>query len=674
MSSGRFERAILAAAALAYAIAFAAASARPGPRAWAIHLAGFLPAAERAFVLALLFGGALWLAFALARSRPPGEERARGENVPRRGPPRRGAKPGRAGRREIRDALPARGTLPAWSAWLLLLPWGIILWTLRSRTQFLGDGVVWLENLGSGQPSPYSEPLAAAIWSGYAHLLRAARIPINASTAGAFSVLCGLAAAPLLWGIAREITPRYMSRALALALLATLGISQLYFGYIESYPPTAVLLLAYLWLGLRRAQGADQPLWLAVLMPLLLASHLAMAFLLPSYLYLVYRERRPLVHRALLALLPLGAVLGLLLVLRYRPAQWLGSLEIAAQSARPGHAPAALARPYGVISGGHAWDLLNAVLLVLPVPALLLLARAAGSAFSYRRRPGNPASTTAGPDAPGRFLAVAALAGALVAAGLVLPVPPAQDWDLTSLLLVPLAVFALRFGLASPRSLARGSRGPALVAIGAGALLSFVLVNADEGGGVRRFGALLAPGAKVTAYGRAYGNELLATYFAERKDHPEALRFARRALEAEPTNPRYWIKVGAQLYETGRYGEAVEALREGVRRGPSRDDGYYNLGNCLVRTGHYTEAIASYREALRLTKPRPDYEHNLGVALFRAGRTDSARTVWLSVTRRWPGYILSLRSLRLHFGEAAAESAAAGSYGQVGAAVSAPSR
>ena len=182
-------------------------------------------------------------------------------------------------------------------------------------------------------------------------------------------------------------------------------------------------------------------------------------------------------------------------------------------------------------------------------------------------------------------------------------------------------------------------------------------MNADEAAGVRRFESIIGPGAKVTAYGRAYGNELLASYHEDHSDHARALVHARRALDAEPTNPRYWIKVGAALYELGRFDEAIPVLEEAIRREPKRHDGYYNLGNSLTRRGRYAEAVTRFRAAATISEPRPDYLHNLGVALFHAGEVDSARAVWEEVVRRWPGYALSVRSLRLHFDPASRDSA-----------------
>ena len=637
MDRSRAARAVLAAGAAAYALAVAAASQTPGPRAWGLHLPGFLPPPMRFFILALLFGGAALLALDFLRgSTPP------------------------AARSAQRSTQAKRLPFPRGSGWLLLLPWALLLWTLVVRTRFLGDGMVWLASIQSGRPNPFSEPLAAATWSGYARLVRAIGIPFDAVTAGLLPILCGVLAAALFWGIASEIVgpasssaPRggsgfvagSGSRAVVFAVLATMGFVQLYFGYIESYPLAGIAVLTYLWLGLRRARGADHPLWLAAALAISIAFHLITVVLVPSYLYLVLREKRALLQRAALAILPLAGAIGIFFLLGYPPERWIGAFRIAARAVQPGHGDAVLAKPYSVFSLDHGWDLLNAILLVLPIPALLLLAALAGRA---------PAPAH---DRAARFLAAAGITGLLVAIALVLPVPPAQDWDLTSILLLPLAVFGVKLGCSIPDVPLRGRRGVALAMIGAGALFSFVLVNAGGETGLRRFETLVGPGAKITPYGRAYGNELLATHDVERRDFQAALVHSQRALDAEPTNPRYWVKKGAALYELGRYKEAIPVLEEGIRRGPARDDAYYDLGNCLARENRYPEALVNYREAIRLSEPRPDYLNNLAVALFNTGKADSARAVWTDVVRRWPSYELSRRALERRFGPGAADSA-----------------
>jgi tetratricopeptide (TPR) repeat protein len=617
MDRSRAARGLLAIQAVLFVALVLFFSRAPGPRAWALHLPGFLPEPARALVTALLVLGAALLLYDFLR----GESRAS---------PTKGRRPARAAK--DRNA----GTrMPAWTGWLLLAPWTWLLWRLQARTHFLGDGTVWLRHIQLGQLSPFSEPLAAAAWSAHARMLHALGMPVDALTAALLPIFCGILAGAILWGLALEIAPRG-SRVLALALLATMGLAQLYFGYIESYPPVSVAILAYLWLGSRSLRGALHPVVPGLALGIAIAFHLSCAYLAPSYLYLLLRSEQPWPRRAALAVLPAACAAGLLLALGYPPAQWIRAFGVAARAIEPGHGAAALAKPYGVLSLDHGWDLLNAILLALPVPAMLLGTAAAGAATAVR-------------DRLTQFLALAALPGLLLASALVLSVAPAQDWDLTSILLLPLGVLGVNAGLHAPGISKRRALAVGLTALGAGSLLSFVLVNADVRAGRHRYEILVGPGSKITGYGKAYGNEVLATDDSDRGDFAQAATHAGRAIEAEPTNPRYWIKKGAALYELGRYDEAIPLLREGIRRGPWRDDGYYDLGNCLVRTKQYDEAIASFHEAIRLGPPQPDYFHNLGVALFFAGKADSARLLWEDVVRRWPNYPLSRRSLSLHF-------------------------
>ncbi len=645
MNPSRAARGVLAAGAAAFVIAVTVASRNPGPRAWALHLPGFLPYRAGFFVMALLVGGAALLAIDFLRGGTATAGRGPRPKVPSHG---RGSK-----RRATPELSPRRSARS---------PWALLLWRLEARTHFLGDGTVWLDRIGLGYPNPFTEPLAAAVWAGYASVLRSMGVMIDPVTAGLLPIFFGVIAAALFWGIASEITPKGGSRAAVFAVLATMGLVQLYFGYIESYPVVSVAILAYLWLGLRRARGADHPIWLALALAVAIASHLSCLLLAPSYLALLLREKRPWPGRAALTLVPPAVTALLLALLGYPPSRWLGALRIAAGALEAGHVPAPYVRPYAAVSLDHAWDLLNAILLAFPVPALLLLAAVAGGAA--RRE------TIAGPTAPREkppggllgdpaavFLAVAALPGLLLAGSVVLLPPPAQDWDLTSVLLLPLAIFGIKEGVSISSVPIRGARAVGLALLGGGALLSFVLVNANEESGIRRYETLIGPGAKITGFGRAYGNEVLATYDADREDFARALVHASRALDAEPGNPRYWVKKGAALYGLGRYQEAIPVLREGIRRGPARGDAYYNLGNCLAKTGQYPEAVANYREAIRRGEPRPDYYNNLGVALYYSGSTDSARVMWTEVVRRWPWYTLSRRALLQHFGSGGADSA-----------------
>ena len=614
-AASRTPRIVLAVGALGYTAGVIAASVNPGPRAWALHSPGFLPPVIRVgcFVL-LAVGAALLLAGAF---RPT--EAAAAAPPPRRGAASKRAKAKRANRQFL---------LP-----LLLVPLAAIFAHLRARTQFLGDGTVWLSGLQANVVMAKSEPLSAALWLWTTHLLRALHVPIEANTLAVFPILCGLAAATFAWGIARELAPQHGTKT-AVALLLTLAVTELFCGYMESYPPVATFELGFLWLGLRRVRGGGPVLLLPVAFALCVAGHFATAVLAPCYLFLALRGPEPRGARLALAAAGPALAVGLLLLLGSSPAEWLHSLGTASRGADVGNLSTTVVQPaYGILSTDHLVDFLNGILLILPVPLLLLLARLA----ERRGRPLPLAADTA-------FLALAAIPGIALAAVLRLPLPPAQDWDLTAILLLPTAVFAIRTGRSLYTAPDAGRWNAGLVTLAFGALIPFLLVNGNESAAIRRFETILEPGARISSFARAYGNYALWRQFSGHGDFARAHPYAVRALEAERGNPRYWTNVGLDLYQMKRYDEALPYLEEGARRGPDLWVSRYDLALCLKEKGRNAEAADEFGIAARIGGGRPEVLHNLGIVLYRSGHPDSAIAIWEAVSKRWPAYARALQT------------------------------
>ena len=274
---------------------------------------------------------------------------------------------------------------------------------------------------------------------------------------------------------------------------------------------------------------------------------------------------------------------------------------------------------------------MNALFLAAPVPALLLLA------WAVRRR-----GRIVPRSAASQVLAAAAVPAALAAALLNLPVAPAQDWDLTALFLIPLAIA----GVVAGRGLFSDARAAAgLLAISSASLLAFVLVNAIEPAGIARFKTLISERAPISPYGKGYGNSILSEYYEDRAAQDSALVYADASLRAEQTNHRYWVRSGTILYNLGRHEEAIGRFEEAIRRGSVRPEAYNNLGLSYMRTKRPERAIGLFRSAVAGDSSRPDYQQNLGVALFQSGNVDSARAVWTRVLERWPDYPLTRRSM-----------------------------
>jgi hypothetical protein len=521
-----------------------------------------------------------------------------------------------------------------------ILIFGLMLYALRVRTHFLGDGMVWLTILETGQHQAYSEPLAAALWTGVGILIRWMDVTPEAKTFGLLSVLCGLLVYGIMGGIARQLLPEGRARLLAFTLLLSLGTTQLYCGYLESYPPATVFILAFLWLGLRHVQGRGGILPASLALSLATSANFLSLSLWPSYFVLALGRQRGVGRRIASCLLP-GLMTGAILaMLGSRPGHWWESLRIASGAVWDVGAAPHLVKPYSALSTGHALDLGNEVLLVLPIP--LLLAIAVFASGTYRPAIGSPRF---------HFLAAASFCGMAAASLIVLPAPAAQDWDLISMLLLPAAVGCAVLGGRLVDDVGSVTLPIGIGSLALGTLLSFLLVNASERAGIERFKTLLAPTGRTTAFGRAYPNSLLAEFYEDRRHYAAALAYARRALEGEPTNPRYWIKAGTDHFRLGRFAEAAGNYEEAIRRGADNAGTRHDLGLTYAMMGRSLDAIRELRLAVGMPKgDHPDYVHDLGVAYAKAGFPDSARAVWTGLLKRWPAYAPARRALERHFG------------------------
>jgi Flp pilus assembly protein TadD len=528
---------------------------------------------------------------------------------------------------------PSRRAAPLW---LLALPlYGVLLYAFRTPTHFLGDGGLWLNMLLGGKLDTFSEPLSSLAWLGYRTVARALGFPMTDATFALLPVLCGVAFAGLGWLVLGEALPRDSRgrRALAWALLLTIGTTQLYYGYIESYPIASVLVLTYLWLALRHVRGADPPWLLSLVYTITIGFHLMAVVLYPSYALAVFK--RPGTSAVKAALLPAPLILAPLLLTAtgVEPAQWMRPFELVVRSAAGGGA--ALIRPYPLLSMAHAVDIANALFLAAPIPFLLGLSWLADR--RGRIRPARPAS---------QVLALAGLAAVAALLVLTLPVAPAQDWDLTAFLLLPAALAVLAAGMTTaPRPLAAG----ALLTLSAASLLAFVLVNATEAASIARYKTLLAPEAPLSAYGRGYGHSMLSEFYEDRGVMDSALVYAELAIRSEPTNPRYWLREGTILYEQKRYDEAIPKLEEAIQRGTTRVAAHFNLGLAYARTRRFGEAADQFRTAMAMDGTNPEYPHHLALMLYDQGFPDSARGMWEGVLERWPGYSLTARALARRF-------------------------
>ena len=122
----------------------------------------------------------------------------------------------------------------------------------------------------------------------------------------------------------------------------------------------------------------------------------------------------------------------------------------------------------------------------------------------------------------------------------------------------------------------------------------------------------------------------------ERGDFPNAVTYAQRAVQLEPTRADYWLLLANALSAANRLAEADQAITQGMLK--AGDDGKlasareairrrsvearsFELGTAAYKAfeaKNYTQAASDVRGALQLTPANRDYQRLLVNALFEA--------------------------------------------------------
>jgi hypothetical protein len=262
----------------------------------------------------------------------------------------------------------------------------------------------------------------------------------------------------------RRLAPGWLTYG----LLVTLGLIQLFFGYVENYSFAAAGVLAYLWLGLDVLQGR-RPLWLAAtVLALTNATHPSTVVLAPSLLYLgwrVYRaqaaegkgnkSRAAVVFQIVLQIgLPMLLVAGGVIAIMTAGGH---GVQAMLTSDRPGGGDARWFVPlfttttrweqYVLFSWAHLRDALNEQMLVAPVVGGSLIV--VGIYYSGLKIKDWSAGAAASPgDQPSRnpifnFLLIATLTYLLFIWIWNPDYGGQRDWDLFSLAALPMTLLLI---------------------------------------------------------------------------------------------------------------------------------------------------------------------------------------------------------------------------------------
>jgi tetratricopeptide (TPR) repeat protein len=116
----------------------------------------------------------------------------------------------------------------------------------------------------------------------------------------------------------------------------------------------------------------------------------------------------------------------------------------------------------------------------------------------------------------------------------------------------------------------------------------------------------------------------------------EAKKWMRRAIQANPRDPRFRLKLATLNNFIGAYEEAKTLLEPLARDYPTFWDAHLLLGKVYRQLGENEKALASLNKALAKRKGHLDFVHELGMVKLKIGDPDGAIKAFEEVILRSP--------------------------------------
>ncbi len=492
---------------------------------------------------------------------------------------------------------------------------GFLFWRFRAATHFLGDGYLWASRLLKSGSS--SEPVSSFLYRHIFTLLHGRPFELSIApvdTAAWVSIVSGLVFLVFAYKAARLVAREPKGQAFALLALLSCGTMQLFFGYVEAYPPLAAAVMAFTYYGMGFVTGKKGAIGPAVCLAMALALHLSAVALLPPFAFLFGLRRGHLPGKRALAYVVPAIAAGLV-------AMWTLQRTKAFSGFFADHlvplftAPYAGRIAYPLFSMSSLLDGLNELLLICPVviflPALLV--------------PG-PTESPAADRRVGSFLGAMAAFYALEFLVFNKTIGASRDWDIFAPMAIPLSV------LSAVVLLERFGRAAGTLAIGAFALIvvhtaPWIGLNASVTRSETRFIRLVDTG-HWTDYARGYGYSTLGVYFDRTGRIREALNYSMAATEADPGNRRYLYDAAKINQDNKQLATAARLYVRLIDLDPNQLDARNNLGEMYWSAGRPDLAEREFAEVVKRDSTYIGSYEPLIYAYFESGETEKCFTLY----------------------------------------------
>lgn len=144
---------------------------------------------------------------------------------------------------------------------------------------------------------------------------------------------------------------------------------------------------------------------------------------------------------------------------------------------------------------------------------------------------------------------------------------------------------------------------------------------------------------------RGTGWLMLANVQAAQKHAKEALAYARKSVEVEPSLLVGWLSVANCEYMLRHFPESTAAARRGTQLNPRSAIAWYALGRCEIIQHKFAEAGGDFRRAAGFAPDALPIQGALALCLIETGRTADAIAPLERVVSKAPNDVLAATKL-----------------------------
>ncbi|HTK81838.1 MAG TPA: tetratricopeptide repeat protein [Bacteroidota bacterium] len=483
-------------------------------------------------------------------------------------------------------------------------------WIFREGTTFLGDGF-WLsyaiQHIDSVQNLPtifHNEPLSGfVVWNLFRYLAESQAITDPHLPFALFSVACGVAFVIGLFFFSSRLSNDKSDRPWVFIFVAVATGIQLFFGYVENYPPAYAGYLLFALTGILYLRGSLSLIVPSVIFAVLFAFYFGALAFVPA-LVLLYAHSiatRRYVIAILSLVVSVAFALGLVVLSGYSLSSFFEILFSGGSHVVPLAKTSSAWQGYTMFSSAHLVEFINLQLLLSPFALIMF---AVLIFFGFR--------SLNWKSKEWMFIFVNACCGLIMLLIFQSDIGMSRDWDLFSVFQLSLVLgVAYLLVHAVPDQRVRYKSFLVMSIVTFIHTAGFVLVNSSESYAIPRMHTLL----DNSLWGqKAYGvYEELAMHSRDRNDFNGAVAYYQKFLQYDSSNARILGNLADVYRVAGKQDSEMVYLERATRHHAQNKNVYLNLAKIYTKQSRFEEGQELFIKALMSDTPNADTLTTLGV-------------------------------------------------------------